>query len=337
MPAPVTAIVVFYEGLDELRRSLASLESQASPPAEILVVDNHPDALAAGAVKEWGGAARVLSPGRNLGFGRACNMATAEAANPWLFFLNPDAVAAPDCIERLLEAAGERTAIVGAQVLLPDGDTVNAGDNPVHISGLSWSGRYLEPRENGAPREAASVSGAGYLVRTAAYRELGGHCPAFFLYVEDTDISWRARMAGWQVMFAPRAAVVHAYEFQKGSRKWLYLEHNRQWMVLSNYAPRTLLLLAPLLLAAEVGIALQARRDGWLPEKRRAWRSTVREWSQLSRWRRHVQHGRRVGDRELMARMSGTIETPLLNSPLLVRVNPWMERYRRAVLRALRA
>ncbi|MEA2466050.1 MAG: hypothetical protein QOJ57_176 [Thermoleophilaceae bacterium] len=335
MPAPVTAIVVFHEGLDELQKSLASLERQARPPAEILVVDNHADGLAEGAIERWGVNARVLRPGSNLGFGRACNMAAREAGQPWLFFLNPDAEAAPDCLDRLLEAADERTAIVGAQVLLPGGDTVNAGDNPVHITGLSWSGRYLEPREHGQPREAASVSGAAQLVRAAAFRELGGHCPAFFLYVEDTDISWRAWLAGWRVVFAPEAVVVHDYEFDKGPHKWQYLEHNRLWMILSNYAPATLLLLAPLLLAAELGIGVQARRDGWWPEKVRAWRGAAREWRQIMGWRRQVQRGRRVGDGELVARMSGRMETPLMNSPLLARANPWMERYRRLVVRAL--
>jgi GT2 family glycosyltransferase len=329
-PAPVTAVVVVYRDADAGRAALESLEAQTTPPSQVLVVDN------GGSLPDVGPSVTMLRPSENLGYTGGCNLAAEHATQPWLFFLNPDAVAAPDCLERLLEAADERTAIAGAQILLPDGETVNAGDNPVHLTGLSWSGRYLEPREHGAPRETAAVSGAALLTRTQAYRDLGGHCPAFFMYVDDTDMAWRARMAGWTVVFVPEATVLHEYEFDKGARKWVHLEHNRLWMVLSNYALRTLLLLAPMLLAAELGIALQARRDGWWRQKAEAWRQLARARRDLARWRRQVQRSRRVGDAALVAQMHGEMHTPLVESPLLERFNPWMERYRRAVLRALK-
>ena len=331
MTAPVTAVVVTYREPELGRPAIASLERQTQPPAELLVVANDPEAGGF----ESSIPMRVLHPGGNLGYPNSCNVAAAAASQPWLFFLNPDAEAAPDCLERLLAAADERTAIVGAQVLLPDG-RVNAGDNPVHVTGLSWSGRYLEPAEHGTPRDAAAVSGAALITRTEVFRELGGHCPAFFLYVDDTDMAWRARLAGWRVVFCPEATIRHDYEFDKGASKWQYLEHNRLWMVLSNYSPLALALLAPLLLAAEVGIALQARRDGWWPQKLQAWRQLAAARSQVGGWRRCVQAQRVTGDRAIVERMRGEMRTPLVESPLLERVNPWMERYRRVVLRLLR-
>jgi GT2 family glycosyltransferase len=332
MTAGVTAVVVTYREPEAGRPAIASLERQTHPPAELLVVDNDP-----GAERKFESSIplRVLRPGGNLGYPNSCNFAAAEATQPWLFFLNPDAEAAPDCLERLLEAADERTAIVGAQVLLPDG-RVNAGDNPVHVTGLSWSGRYLEPAEHGPPRETAAVSGAALITRTSVFRDLGGHAPAFFLYVDDTDMAWRARLAGWKVVFCPEATVSHEYEFDKGPSKWRHLEHNRLWMVLSNYSALTLTLLAPLLIAAEGGIAAQARRDGWWPQKLEAWRDLAAGRRELARWRRHVQAHRAVGDRAIVAWMRGEMSTPLVESPMLERVNRWMERYRRLVLRFLR-
>jgi GT2 family glycosyltransferase len=328
--APVTAVVVTYREPELGRPAIASLERQTTRPAELLVVANDPDAGGF----ESSLPLRVLHPGENLGYPNSCNVAAREATQPWLFFLNPDSEAAPDCLERLLAAAGERTAIVGAQVLLPDG-RVNAGDNPVHVTGLSWSGRYREPAEHGPPRDAAAVSGAALITRTEAFRELGGHCPAFFLYVDDTDMAWRAYLAGWDVVFCPEATVAHDYEFDKGLAKWRHLEHNRLWMVLSNYSGRTLALLAPLLLAAEAGIALQARRDGWWRQKLEAWRDLARGGRELARWRGGVQSRRVIGDRAIVERMQGEMHTPLVASPMLEHVNPWMERYRRAVLRLL--
>jgi GT2 family glycosyltransferase len=332
----VTAIIVAYSGEPEaLRDAVVSLQSQTQPPAELLVVDNSPGGVLGDALAAWELPVRIVHTGSNLGYVGGCNMAATEATQPWLFFLNPDAVAAPDCLERLLEAADERTAVAGAQVLLPDGERVNAGDNPVHLSGLSWSGRYLEPREDGPPREVACVSGAALLQRAEVFHELGGYCPAFFLYVDDTDMSWRARMAGWKVVFVPRATVRHDYEFDKGPNKWHYLERNRLWMVLSNYSRPSLVLLGPLLVLTELGVAVQAWRDGWLRQKVTGWRSTLRSRREVLSWRRRVQQLRRVDDGVLIRQMRGTVRTPLLQSPMLRYVNPWMELYRRLVIRAL--
>ena len=332
--APVSAVIVCsFEEPDAVRATLDSLLAQTRPPAEVLVVDNHPESVIGRAFDAARLPVRVLRPGRNLGYPQACNFAAPHASQPWMFFLNPDAHADEDCLERLLDEAGDGVAIAGAQVLLPDG-TVNAGDNPVHLTGLSWSGRYLEAREDGPARDVAAVSGAALMMRTDVFRGLGLHCPAFFLYHDDVDIAWRARMAGWRVRFVPRAVVRHDYVFDKGLRKWFFLEHNRLWSLLANYEARTLVALMPVLLAAEAGIALLARRDGWWPEKVRAWREVAAARRALRGWRRHVQSHRRVGDAELLAPMTGRLETPLVQAPLVGPLGALLDAYRRALTRA---
>ena len=124
--------------------ALESLLEQSLSPTEMLVIDNDPRGATASALADASLAAgvRVLNPSSNLGYTGAANLAAREASGEWLFFLNPDAVAASDCLERLLEAVdGPDVGVVGAQVLLPDG-RINAGDNPVNILGISWSGGY---------------------------------------------------------------------------------------------------------------------------------------------------------------------------------------------------
>jgi GT2 family glycosyltransferase len=332
----VSAIVVAYGAPDAALRAVRSLLAQTVRPAEVIVVDNHPEAATAAAVGGVPGV-HVVVPGRNLGYCRACNLAVEQARGAWVFFLNPDAEAEPDCVERLLAAADPDVGILGAQVLLHAAETVNAGDNPVHLTGVSWSGRYGAPREHGPPRDVACVSGTALAARTSLYRRLGGHCPGFFMYYDDVDLAWRARLSGVRVRFVPAAVVRHDYSFAKGPAKWFQLEHNRAWSVLSNYSLWSLVVLAPLLAAAEVAIALQARRDGWWPEKRRAWATLAREAPELRRWRRRVQAGRRVPDAEVLRDFAGTMATPLVDSRMLASANPWMERYRRLVAKVLPA
>jgi GT2 family glycosyltransferase len=333
----VSAVVVGYSDPVATAQAVESLLGQSRPPLEVLVVDNDEASRVSAelARRRFGASVRIVSAGRNWGYTRAVNLAAEAASGSWLFFLNPDAVAEPDCTRLMLEAARDPgTAIVGAQVLLPDG-RVNAGDNPISLSGVSWSGRYGEPREEGPAREAAAVSGAALMVRRDVFAELGGLCPDFFLYQDDSDLAWRARLAGWQVRYCPAAAVVHDFEFERGAQKWFYLERNRGWAVLSNLAPATLALVSPVLLSTELAVTMRAAREGWLGAKLRAWASLLRSAPRIRRWRRSVQSRRRVSDREVLELFRGGVETDLLDSSLLRIVNPWLERYRRALLAIL--
>ncbi|HET6449341.1 MAG TPA: glycosyltransferase family 2 protein, partial [Conexibacter sp.] len=286
----------------------------------------------------WPAEVRVLPPAGNVGYVRACNRAAAAARGSWLLFLNPDAPAERDCLARL-RAAGEEAsdiAVVGAQVLLPDGERVNAGENPVHLTGLCWSGRFEQPREQGPPRDVLAVSGAALMVRADVFAALGGFEPDYFMYHDDVDICWRARLAGWRVRFVPQATVVHDYAFEKGNGKWFWLERNRAWTVLSNYGTGTLLLLAPLLLATEVAVLALALRGGWAREKLRAWGALLRALPTLLRWRRRVQRLRRTPDAEIVELMTARMDTPLLDAPAVQRAGPLLAAYRAVVLSALR-
>ncbi len=338
MRTGITAIVVSFSHPIAATATLRSLLDQSLAPLEILVLDNDPRgetarALAAARVAP---SVRTLHPGTNLGYTRAANLAAREARGEWLFFFNPDAVAASDCLERLLEAVdGPDVALVGAQILLPDG-RVNAGENPVNIAGVSWSGGYGRPREHGPARDTAAVSGAALLVRRDAFIEIGGLCPFFFMYVDDTDLAWRIRLSGRRVRYCPAAVVVHDYEFEKGAHKWFYLERNRTWAMMSNLQLRTIALLAPVLVITEVVILTRAISEGWLTQKARAWASLIGKLPELIRWRRSVQAARRVSDYHVLGLFSAAIETDLIDTRLPRWVDPCMECYRRAVLRALR-
>jgi GT2 family glycosyltransferase len=336
----ITAVVVSFADPLATARAIQSLLAQTLVPSEVLVIDNgpHGGALRALAADDQARKqVRVLHPGVNLGYTGAANLAARQAGCEWLFFLNPDAVAASDCLEALLGAVdGADVGIVGAQVLLPDG-RVNAGDNPIDIAGLSWSGGYGRQRERGPARDTAAVSGAALMVRREAFLELGGLCPYFFMYFDDADLAWRMRLSGRRVRYCPQAVVTHDYEFEKGAHKWFYLERNREWALISNLQLRTLLLLAPVLLIAEAAIAARAFSEGWLGEKARAWVWLLVRLPRLLRWRKSVQIGRRVSDYRVLDRFVGGIQTQLTDTRLPHWVNPCLEGYRRLVLAALGA
>jgi GT2 family glycosyltransferase len=338
MGARITAVVVSFADPIACSRAITSLLGQSLAPLEVLVVDNDPGARNSWAQhreRDWP-RVRILRPEANLGYTRAVNLAARQAEGDWLFLLNPDAVASRYCLERLLAAADRPdVGLVGAQVLLADG-RVNAGDNPIAIAGISWSGGYGQPREHGPARDVAAVSGAALLARRDAFLELGGLCPYFFMYVDDADLAWRMRMRGWRVRYCPEATVVHDYEFDKGPHKWFYLERNRAWALLSNLQLRTLLFLTPLLVATELVVLGRAISQKWGREKVRAWTLLLRQMPQLLTWRQSVQESRTVSDYWVLRMFSATIETPLLDSRPPSWTAPALRCYRRVTLCLLR-
>ncbi|MGZ4197237.1 MAG: glycosyltransferase family 2 protein [Solirubrobacteraceae bacterium] len=330
----VTAIVVGYDSsAGDMARLLGSLRAQTRPPTQILCVDQSSDRRFAAAL-DGDSDTEVLVPVSNLGYSSGCNFAARRATGDCLLFINPDAEADPRCIEHLADALASwpGSALAGAQVLLPGGRTVNAGDNVLHLSGLSWAGRYGLPVEDGPPRPAAVVSGAALLVRRDAFEAVGGYTEGFFMYYDDVDLAWRLRLASHEVLFCPAARVTHDYEFSKGSYKWRYLERNRWWCLLAHLELRTLLALAPLLLAVEAAIWRRAIAEGWADAKLSAWRLLWSDRHALAARRTEIQAGRRIGDRQVLERMRAEVDSPFLASTLIRMLQAALRAYRRLVL-----
>lgn len=338
MTGSVTAVIVCYdERPAELRAAIDGLLAQTTPPAEIVVVDNGPDGRLAKDLDGYASNAKAVATGANLGYPSAVNLAASHASGDYLFCLNPDARAREDCLEHLVAVAqsDRRVAIVGAQILLDDGLTTNAGANPLHPTGISPSGGYGMPREHGRPRDEIVVSGACCLMRRDAFAALGGFVDSFFLYYDDADLGWRARIAGLRVVYCPEAIVCHHYEFARRGRKWFYLERNRLFSVLANYELRTLVLLAPLLLAAELGLLALAAVQGWLGQKLRAYGSLAALTGELRSHRRAVQAVRRCRDRELLPFFDDRFDSPLMPAGLAAVAGLMSASYMRFVRDAL--
>jgi GT2 family glycosyltransferase len=312
----ISAVIVsFNEEPLQLRAAVDSLLAQTRPPAEILIMDNARTGRLAITMRGYEAHVRLIDCGTNLGYS-ALNMAASQASGDYLLCLNPDADAHGDCLEQLaaIVDSDRGVGIVGAQILLGDGYTRNAGPNPLHPTGISPSGGYGEPREDGEPRDVIVVSGACFLVRRDVFLSLGGFVEDFFLYFEDVDLSWRARIAGVRVVYCPRAVVRHAYEFGAGPQKWFLLERNRLFSVLANYELFTLVLLAPLLLATEAGLLAVAARGGWLPSKLRAYASLLALRKRVMIQRRTVQASRRCSDPELLRFFDDRLDSALIPS-----------------------
>ena len=283
-------IVVAYRSGDALTRCLESLAGE-----DVIVVDNDAD---------------------NVGFGAGCNRGARETEAEVLVFVNPDTVVRPGAVQALARALEDPgVGVVQARLRLLDRpELLNSSGNVVHVSGLAWPGGYGDPADTlTRPREIAYASGAACAIRADVFRELGGFTEELFLYQEDLELCWRARLHGLRVLVVPDADVLHDYVLERpGRQKEYYLERNRLIVVLTAFSARLLLLLAPVLIAVEAGIFLLACRQGWWREKARGWAWLLSHGSWLAAHRRETQALRRRDDREL-----GRFLTPVLDPRML--------------------
>ena len=334
----VSAVIVTYKEVDLTLEAIASLKAQTVPVHEIVVVDNDPEFSAREPLSSAHPDLRLLNAD-NVGYAPACNLGAAVATGEFLFFLNPDAAADPDCLERLLDVAAEHPAagIVTPQVLFPDRERINAGENQIHLTGIAWCGRYEQPPEDAPPRPVLITTGAAMLVRTELYRKLDGYCDDFFLYYEDPDICLRTWLVGSEVWYVPRAIVVHHYSFGTSTKKFFWLERHRLLSLLSTWQPSTLLILAPLLAATELALLLVARREGWLGEKLRAYRSVWEARSWIAARRRKLAAMRARPDAAIIDRFQPRVDSPQIESDVARRAGAVLAVYHRIAVWLVKA
>jgi GT2 family glycosyltransferase len=243
----VTVIIVNWNGGDLLRRCLSDLLRQTVPPARILVMDNDSSDGSAERVAGLPGVT-VRMLGGNLGFAAGNNRAFAECDTEFVALLNPDAFPEPDWLEKLLAAARAYpdVAAFGSRQMAEEVDGVVDGLGDVyHLSGLVWRrghGRSLEPSDL-VPCENFSPCAGAALYRRAALAEVGGFDEDFFCYVEDVDLGFRLRLAGYRSLYVPDAVVHHVgsattggqhsdFSVYHGHRNlvWTYVKNMPGWL-----------------------------------------------------------------------------------------------------------
>ncbi len=305
----VTVVVLTYNSAADVDACFGSLAAARLGGAEVVVVDNASTDGTAAAIRERHPWATVIDSGANLGFAAGNDVGIRRAlasGAEWVYLLNPDTDVEPGFLEEALAVAeaDPRAAAVQSLLLLhPDRDRVNTAGNAIHFLGFGYCGAYRAPRESvpDEPREIAFASGAAVLLRAAALREVGAFDERLFMYQEDQDLGLRLRLAGWRARLAPRSLVWHHYAFSRNRRKYFYLERNRYVVLAKSLRLRSLLVLAPFLLAADLALLALAGAQGWLPEKVEAYRALLSRQTRdhVRAERARIQASRVVSDREL--------------------------------------
>jgi GT2 family glycosyltransferase len=320
LPVRASVIIVSYNCREYLVQGLPSVLTSLGTNDELILVDNASCDGSAKSVQQAYPHVRVIVSEKNLGFGAASNLGVEQAAGEFVVFINPDTVVEPNWLEALiqaLQANPEIQLVTSRIVLMQDPATINTCGNDVHISGITLCrGIGRSHDEYDTPGPVSAVSGAAFAMLRVLYQELGGFDPDFFLYMEDTDLSLRARLAGNHIAFVPGSIVQHAYELHFGPTKTYFQERNRYLMLLKLYHWRTLFALIPIFLLSEAvtwGYVLLREPDR-LGNKFRAYAWIFKNWKQILSKRRQAQRLRQVPDRLLIAGTTSRLDITQVES-----------------------
>ena len=359
-----TIVVVSYNHRAYLGACLAALDRAAFDPTQVRLIlidnasaDGTPDFVRRELLSPEGDRTRgglptiFIASESNLGFAGGNNLAFRRAiadGDEFVYLLNPDTEAEPDFLAQALQVAQTDPKIALVQSLLlrhPSFDVVNTYGNVIHYLGFGYAAgdglRIDEPAvaaRLSAVHDIAYPSGAGALARVSALVAIGLFNEELFAYHEDLELGWRARLAGFRVVFAPDSRVRHKYEFSRNTRKFYWMERNRFLVMVWCYQGRSLLLVLPALGAMEVGLWLFALRAGWWREKARAYAYflTPGRWPAILAERRRVQALRACPDAQVTDLFAGEVIFPAVSPWLLEKVgNPLFAAYWRVVRKML--
>jgi GT2 family glycosyltransferase len=247
MTPSVAAIVLNWCNEPDTVACLDSLLASDYERLEILLIDNgSPDGSGA-RLHERYPALPFLQTGSNAGYAggnnRGFEWAIARGAD-YALVLNNDTVVDPQCVSELVRAAVEtEAAMVAPQITYYDQpDRVWYGGG--RFSTMRALGLHLRENEPVDPAQRrmpiSFACGCCFLVRADVIRAVGGFDETFFAYVEDAEFSLRVARAGGNIMYEPRARLLHRIApnaipspFQLRQR-----ERNRRLLVTRHYGWR---------------------------------------------------------------------------------------------------
>jgi GT2 family glycosyltransferase len=285
----VSAIVVNYKRPEMTRACLLALREalrHTGESWELVLVDNGSGDESCDVAREAVSEAEVVSLPKNRGFAAGASEGIARTSGEWVALVNNDVFVEPECLSVMLAAAEGDAGVgsVAAQMRFADDPTViNSAGVEVDRLGVARDRLLGQPvsASEDRPVEVFGASGGSALHRRRMLEEVGGIDETYFFALDDVDLAWRARMAGWRCVYAP-AAVVHHHHGATGAHgsdlKYFHVGLNRVRTLAKNADTRLLWRYGLAMAAYDIAyVAYAAANDRTLAPLRGRVRG-LREW-----------------------------------------------------------
>jgi GT2 family glycosyltransferase len=315
--APFASVIIpNYNGARHLPVVLDALQSQSFTDFEVIVVDDASTDDSVTLLTTRYPDVRLIENRTNMGFVRSCNTGAAAARGRMLVLLNNDTAPEPTWLAELVKVfvANPQAATVTSKLLLFDRrDTLHTTGDLLGVDGIPRNRGVWEVDQgqyDAAPQVFSGCGGAT-AYRREVWQALGGFDEDFWMYLEDVDFGFRARLAGWDAVFAPAARVYHHLSASGGDvLASYYVGRNTIWLIAKNM-PRSLLLRhAGAIIQGQLTVALAALRNWRGAAARARLRGQLAGLLGLPRQlqkRRVIQPRRQIEDQELARLMTADL------------------------------
>lgn len=210
----VSLIILNFKVKENALECIKSVKSN-DYPSQIILVDNaSEDGIGKDAAKIKG--IKFIQNNKNLGYTGGNNIGIKKAVKDgadYIFIINPDTIIDKGCIRHLVEAAERNGAgVVGPKIYFDDKKTLWHAGGIMDMLNVIGSHRGVDQKDRGQfenEEEVDFVSGAAILVKRDVFNSIGFFDERYFLYYEDADFCLRAKIAGFKIMYIPKAKVIH--------------------------------------------------------------------------------------------------------------------------------
>lgn len=298
----ITASVIIpnWNGARYLPGCLDSLRDQAGPGTEIIVVDNGSTDDSLEILGKYPGIVLIRNA-ENRGFAAAVNQGFDIMQGRYAVLLNNDTVVQSGWLNTLIqemETHPKAFSTASLMLRMDDPDRVDdAGDNYT-VLGWGYKRRDGKPAQREQkPRRVFSACGGAAIYRREVLDTIGGMDEAFFAYMEDMDLGWRALSAGWENRYCPEARVLHIGSATSGSKyndfKVRLAARNNFYILYKNIPLWMGILLSPFLLLGFLIKWLFFAAKGFGAEYCRGF---LEGWAAFKKLQRHTGGILRTGD-----------------------------------------
>ncbi len=224
----LSIIIVNYNVKEFLQNLLYSINKAAQNIShEIIIVDNSSGDGSVELIQQKFPDVKLIINKKNLGFGKANNIAMKQANGEHFLLLNPDTLLSEDTLKEMMSFLKKHpdAGVAGCKILNPDGTLQLACRRSFprpwtsfcKVMGLSnlfpkskifakYNLTYLDENQT---YEVDSISGSFMMMKREAYKRTGGFDEDFFMYGEDLDLCYRIQKEGYKVFYVHSAQIIH--------------------------------------------------------------------------------------------------------------------------------
>lgn len=209
---------------------------------------------------------------------------------------------------------------------------INSLGNIINYLGFGFTSHYGENDKtiNGLPEIKGYASGCSFIIKKEVLDKINTYDEEYYMYHDDMEISWKAKLAGYRIVLAPKSVVYHKYKFSRSIKMLYYMERNRYITIFSFYKLKTLLLVLPALIIMDIGILFYSVVNNWFKTKIKVYCYFLHlsSWKKIIIKRNEIKKIRKKKDKEIIKDFTGKVLFQEINNPILVYIaNPIFDIY----------